>query len=152
MRTPSPATLTESEEDIAAPSEEKDKNSNHAGDTEFLQPHLVACIDDEVGEGCSSPKSPDSNNVQCITSTAGDSDSEYHPSQSDSDANSAQTLTSADDETELDEESSATSSDDSLPGSYSPKILRSYKKDLSRSTLAKHQKSNSDEVCYFLGY
>lgn len=145
VRTPSPVTLSDSEEDNAAPSKGKEDNSKHAGDTEFSKPHVVACVGDEVGAGCSSPKNPVSNDADSATSGDADTDCDFHPSEPKYDTDSATTSTSAEDDTTVEEESLATSEDEGLLDSKSSKVHRNTQRK-STSKTEKNLPSNSEHV------
>jgi hypothetical protein len=136
--------LSDLEEDIAPSSKEEDDKSNHAGGTAFLQPHVVACVGEEGGKGCSSPKSPVSDDLHSDASTPADSGSQFHPTESECDTESA-TEEEVGSETSEEEAGLETSKDQGLPPSYSPKVLRK-----SVRTLGKDLQSNITKVCDFL--
>ena len=125
VRTPSPEALSESEEETAPVSKGEGQCENPAGDPEFLQPHLVACVGDEVGEGCSSRKTTVSTDLDSITTVERDSDSDFHHSEQECDTESSTSSTSLEDETTVEEESLLTSTENGSGASDSPVLQQS---------------------------
>lgn len=80
VRTPSPVPFCDSEEDIVAASKGEDEGGKNDSDQQNFQPHGIPCHGDEVEEGCSSPKTPECEELESDTSADGDTDCDFQPS------------------------------------------------------------------------
>lgn len=107
--------LSESEEFIEALSIGEGECSKQKSDNEFKNLHVVACLGEEEEDGKKTPKPDLSKPSLSVSSAEGDSDSDFHPSDSEGATGSRSQFASSHDDSTAEEETSATSTEISNP-------------------------------------